>query len=241
MTKTGTHPPNNAAVLYCRVSTQGQANDGLSLEMQRERLHAYATLRGLDVVECVIEPAVSGSVPLTDRPNGRRVAELVSDGIVGHVVAWKLDRLFRDAADALVTTREWDRAGVALHLADMGGSSIDTSGAMGRMFLTMMAGFAEMERSLITERCAAGRRRKAEKGGYIGGEAPFGWTLTETGTLEANPSEQRVIGAAADLQGSGMSLRAIGAALSRRGLLPRGGSKWHPQTVKRVLSARQAA
>lgn len=68
------------------------------------------------------------------------------------MVALKLDRRFRDAADALVQTRVWDRAGIALHVVDMGGQSLNTASSMGRMFLTMTAAFAELERNLISER-----------------------------------------------------------------------------------------
>ena len=71
---------------------------------------------------------------------------------VGHIVALKLDRLFRDAADALHQSRAWDKAEIALHLVDMGGQSLNTASAMGRFFLNMMAGVAELERNLIAER-----------------------------------------------------------------------------------------
>src|SRR6266576_5058844 len=67
----------------------------------------------------------------------------------------KLDRLFRDAEDALRQTKAWDRTGISLHLVDIGGQSMNTGSAMGRMFLTLMAGFAELERNLIAERTTA--------------------------------------------------------------------------------------
>ena len=69
-----------------------------------------------------------------------------------HIITTKLDRLFRDCEDALKMSRHWDRAGVALHILDMGGQAIDTSTAIGRMFLTMTAGFAEFERNQTSER-----------------------------------------------------------------------------------------
>ena len=59
---------------------------------------------------------------------GRRVVEALKLHKAKHVVGLKLDRLFRDAADALAQTRAWDKAGIALHLCDMGGGSVDTSG-----------------------------------------------------------------------------------------------------------------
>jgi len=72
-------------------------------------------------------------------PGGRTLTDSVTQG-AKHIITTKLDRLFRDCEDALNMSRQWDRAGVALHVLDMGGQAIDTSTAIGRMFLTMTAG-----------------------------------------------------------------------------------------------------
>lgn len=45
-----------------------------------------------------------------------------------NVIALKLDRLFRNAADALTLTRQWDKTGIALHLVDVGGQAINLAG-----------------------------------------------------------------------------------------------------------------
>lgn len=96
--------------------------------------------------------------------------------LAAHVIAVKLDRPFFDAADALYqkTGWGWDRAGVALHLVDIGGQSLNTASAMGWMILTMMAGFAELERNLIAERTAdALAHKKAHHTPY--GPPPIGF------------------------------------------------------------------
>src|ERR1700677_2248069 len=134
--------PTNQAVGYIRVSTLDQSRNGVSLEAQEERLRAYCTAAGLHLVALIREDGVSASIPLADRPQGAELLAAMKNG-VAHVVTLKLDRLFRDAEDALRQTRAWDKAGVALHLVDMGGQSINTASAMGRMMLTMMAAFAE--------------------------------------------------------------------------------------------------
>ena len=53
------------------------------------------------------------------------------------------------AVDALTHVEEWDAAGIALHLVDLGGMSINTGSSMGKMLLTMLSGFAEFERNMI--------------------------------------------------------------------------------------------
>ena len=59
-------------------------------------------------------------------------------------------------------SRLWDRTGVALHILDMGGQAIDTSTAIGRMFLTMTAGFAEFERNQTSERTITAMQQKKQ-------------------------------------------------------------------------------
>ena len=133
------------AIAYLRVSTDRQ---GDSVELQAAKVAAYCAMRELDLVEVVEDAAVSGSVALAKRPAGRHLAEAMKRHGATNVVALKLDRLFRDAADALGQTKAWDRGGISLHLCDMGGSAVDTSSPMGRMMVTMLSGFAEFERVL---------------------------------------------------------------------------------------------
>jgi len=226
------------AVAYVRVSTEEQASEGVSLDAQEAALRAYCTMRGLTLVELVTDAGVSAGKPLARREGGRCVLDLVKRGEVGAVVAWKLDRLFRDCADCLTVTGRWDKAGVALHLVDMGGQAIDTSTAMGRFFLTVMAGAAEMERNLVRERTSAGMAHKKAKGERVG-TVPFGYRLAGDGVaLEENPSEQEVIARVAALRREGLTLQAITDRLNADGT-PARGKRWHLTTVARL--AKRAA
>lgn len=112
----------NTAVGYVRVSTQKQAAEGISLDAQEARIRAYCTMRRLDLVDVVVDAGVSaGKYTLDERNGGSRVLTAVSQGQACHVVALKLDRLFRNTIDCLTTVQAWDKAGVSLHLIDMGG------------------------------------------------------------------------------------------------------------------------
>lgn len=83
-------------------------------------------------------------------------------------------------------------------------------------------------------------RRKREWREYTGGHTPYGWRLAPDGVrLEADEAEQETIRMAREASTAGLSLRAIGAALADRGLLPRSG-RWHAETVKATLSAELA-
>ena len=222
------------AVLYVRVSTLDQAENGVSLDAQEERLRAYALASGLRVVAVLREEAVSGTVPLHSRPEGSRVVDLVALGKVQHVVALKLDRLFRSAVDALTTTEEWERRGVALHLVDMGGQSLNTGSAMGRMMLTMMAGFAQFERDLTAERTKAALAHKRDAGTAYS-PTPYGKTRTGD-LLEDDAAEMGVLSLIRQWRDSGETLRGIADRLNTQGVPSKRGGQWHASTVRYILA-----
>lgn len=224
------------AVAYVRVSTEEQAAEGVSVDAQIAAVRAYANLRGLDLVDVVVDAGVSAGKPLADRAGGAVVLDLVRRRKVRAVVGVKLDRLFRNAGDCLTTTEAWDKAGVALHLVDMGGQAIDTSSAMGRFFLTVMAGAAEMERNLIRERTTTALAHKRAQGKRTSKDAPIGQRIGNDGdTLEADADEQRAVSLARALRADGYTVRAIVDALEAAGIPPRG-ARWHPTTVNRMLT-----
>ena len=226
---------SKGAVGYVRVSTVEQVEDGVSLAAQTAQIQAYATLRGLELVEVIVDAGVSGGDALDTRDGGARLLGLVKSKRVGAVLACKLDRLFRDAADCLSTTAAWDKAGVALHLLDLGGQSIDTGSAMGRMFLTMAAGFAEMERNMVKERTRAALAHKKSKGERVGNIA-YGYQLSADGVaLEANAAEQAVISIVLELRAAGMSQRGIAEELNARGLATRTGGRFMQAQIVNIL------
>jgi DNA invertase Pin-like site-specific DNA recombinase len=226
------------AVAYIRVSTEEQSQEGVSLEAQEKSLRAYCTMRGLELTEVVCDAGVSGGKPFATRQGGLMLLQTLRKTKEPQaVVAWKLDRLFRDCADCLTVIRQWDKQGVALHLVDMGGQAVDTSSAMGRFFLTVMAGAAELERNQVRERTSMAMQHKAHKGEYIGGKLPYGQTLEDDGVhLVEVDEEQNVIHKVMKLQDQGFSLRSIAKELERVSIRPREGTTWHPQQIKRMLT-----
>ncbi len=235
MSKRPTSKPS-AVVAYVRVSTEEQANEGVSLDAQEARIRAYCAMRGLELAEVVVDAGVSAYKPLADREGGRRVLDMVRTRKVAAVVALKLDRLFRNAADCLDVCGAWDRAGVALHLVDIGGQAVDTSSAMGRFFLTVMAGAAELERNQIAERTSLALQHKRAKGELVG-SVPYGFTLADDGvTLVENEAEQGVIRTVREARDRGLSLRAIAAELERSGVVSRKGRRFEATQIARMTA-----
>lgn len=233
----GPAPAPNRAVAVVRVSLGSMAEHGVSLDAQRASVEAYAKAMGLELVEVVEDPGVSGAVPLAQRPGGRRVLELIERGDVSAVIAPKLDRLFRDAADCLVVTRSWDERGVALHLLDL---RIDTSTPIGRVFVALIASLAEWERSAIAARTSAALQHLASQGVTLGAEG-LGWERTDERDADGRLVVREVAGEGETvarihaLRRSGLSLAAIAAILTREGHPSKRGGTWWPATVRQIL------
>jgi DNA invertase Pin-like site-specific DNA recombinase len=225
---------SNTAIGYIRVSTADQADNGVSLDAQRERLQAYATLAGLDLVQIVEDAGVSGGTPLCERPGGAEMLALIRKHKAAHIVALKLDRLFRDAEDALRQTKAWDKAGVGLHLVDVGGQTINTGTAMGRMFLTMMAGFAELERGMIAERTASAMAHKKSRR-EVYSRPVLGFQAVD-GYLKPDDEEQLIVREIFAMREQGLSLRAIANDLNSRGIIGKRGGVYHASTIRAVLA-----
>src|SRR5215471_9651139 len=205
---------------YCRVSTDRQAIDGESLDVQRRQIEGYAHMHGLTLRGVTVEEGVSGSIPVHERPKGGPLFAKLRKGDV--VIAPKLDRLFRSALDALQVVEDLRKRGVSLHLLDLGG---DISGnGLSKLFLTIAAAFAETERDRIRERIGQIKADQKARGRYLGGIMPFGYRRGEQGQLAPHKGEQAAIREMVGLRAQGKALRAIAEGDAGQGLQdqPRG-------------------
>ena len=225
------------AVAYMRVSTHEQAESGLGLESQDSRIRAYCTMRNLDLIEAITDAGVSGGKPLASRDGGKRLLTVIRQHKADAVVMLKLDRMFRNAGDCLTTVETWEKAGVALHVVDLGGNAIDTTSAAGRFMLVVLAGAAEMERNLVSERTRSAMAVKKSNGQLIG-SVPFGFDLASDGrTLIENDTEQAIIQDIRNMRVSGKKLQQIADTLTERGIPTKTGNRngWGHQAIARIL------
>lgn len=227
------------AVIYCRVSSHEQAEHGVSLEAQERTLRLYCEIKKLDVVEVLIERAVSGSVPLNDRPNGQKIAVLIAEKKIGAVVVAKLDRAFRDTIDCLNNIEMWQKDGVAFHALDIGGgAAVDTSSYMGKFFITMIAAAAELERNRIRERIQEAMDHQKSQGKRFGA-ASLGEKLVD-GSYVDDPEGQRAKERLLALTQLGYSRRRVASILNEEGYKTQRGSKFTHDTVQCVINQERA-
>lgn len=180
----------------------------------------------------ILLAGITAKIKLNKRPEGSRIAKLTANGVC-HIVALKLDRLFRNAVDALSHVEEWEQAGISLHLVDMAGQSVNTGSSMGKMLITMLAGFAEFERNMIAERTTAAlRHMKAH--GEVYNHVPFGYRAND-GKLVADSTEQTVTARMQALRAEGVSYHEIANALNEDAVATKQGGIRRSQTVKNIL------
>lgn len=219
-------------LIYGRVSTDRQ-----ELSTQEQRCKEYAQFQRLgDVVE-LYDDDTSGSIPIWNRPQGRRLREMVLAGLdkerlqpkppVRHVIVAKLDRLGRNAEDLLAAFRWLRDHGVTLHIVDMGGDSLSTNGPYGKLMFTILAAMAEMERDMIRARIQDRLSVKRDRG-EVTGTVPYGFNAEPTGEFTAkgvpirrlvdHPAEQQVILRMHTLRQAGQSYHAIARELNLLGI-----------------------
>ena len=135
---------------YARVSTDGQ-----TLEGQQAALRSAGAER-------IFSEKISGTV--TDRKAlGKAIAALGAGDVL---LVTRLDRLARSTRHLLNTLAAISERGAAFRsLAD---AWADTTTPHGRLMVTVLAGLAEFERSLILARTGDGRARAQARGVRFG-------------------------------------------------------------------------
>lgn len=182
---------------YCRVSTLEQANaSAASLPEQERQNKLVASLRGASAFDLsqYVDAGVSGGLALSARPAGGKMLAEARKGDI--IVATKLDRLFRNALDALRTIDELREREIDLIVGDISGTETLANSPTAKCFFTMLAAFAELEHRRIAERITEGKTRKRGRGGFMGGHAPYGWKVVgqgRTSVLETDEREQAII------------------------------------------------
>ena len=94
---TRTASATTTAVGYIHVSTDKQADHGVSLDAQKAKLEAYATLYELTLVDIIVDAGVSAKT--LDRPGLARALAMLDKGQANALLVAKLDRLTRSVKD----------------------------------------------------------------------------------------------------------------------------------------------
>lgn len=217
---------------YIRVSTQGQADKGVSLEAQRAKIEAWCNLNDGELVAVFEDAGISGG-GMAKRDGLQDALKATTKGMA--LVAYSISRLARNTKDMLDIAERLEKKGADLVSLS---ERIDTTTASGRMIFRMLAVLAEFEKEQIGERTRmALAHKKANGEAYCG--APFGFDAI-AGRLVAVKKESAIVADILKLREAGASLADIANSLNDKGIEGKRGGKWFPSTV-RYLIQRQAA
>jgi DNA invertase Pin-like site-specific DNA recombinase len=219
------------------VSTERQAEEGLGLEVQEQAIRAWATEHGHRIVIWCRDEGVSGSNGLDARDGLAESLEALRSRSAQGIVVYRLDRLARDLVlqeQLLAEVRRMGGEVFSTSAAEAGYLRDDPDDPSRKLIRQVLGAVAEYERGMISLRLRAGRRRKAERGGYAYGAPPFGYRAVDGG-LVPDEHEQAVVLRIVELRKQGASLREIAATMQREGVAPRRGARWHPAVLRRIL------
>ncbi|HRG27375.1 MAG TPA: recombinase family protein [Chitinophagales bacterium] len=232
-------------VTYRRVSSIEQAEGGLSLDEQNERMDAWCQYMGYTVVERFIDSGISGSK--TSRPGFVSCMELVRKKQCDVVLIYSISRFARNTIATLEAVQLMQKNGVQFVSLK---ENIDTSNAMGYFFLTLMAAVAQLERDQDSERTLDLHQRKRERNERIGG-IPFGLRCVggafnakkgriSGGVLVANEEEMEIVNRIVELRGlpdePGETFESIANLLNTDGVPNRGEGLWNKSMVQKIYN-----
>lgn len=219
------------AVAYVRVSTEDQANEGVSLEAQQAKLAAWCVVNDCELLASHTDAGLSGG--RADNRPGLQAAIEQACRTKSVLVVYSLSRLARSTKDTIAIGEKLDKAGADLVSLS---EKIDTTSAAGKMIFRMLAVMAEFERDQVSERTSMAMAHKKSKCERVG-TVPYGFDLAaDAVTLVRNEAEQQVIEAIQAMRVQGLSYRKIAAELENQQILTKAGeAKWRHTTIKSIL------
>ena len=219
---------------YLRVSTDEQAEHGVSLESQKSRIIAYCKSQGWNLHDLYIDDGYSGKD--LNRPAMQRLIVDSKAQKIGAIVVIKLDRLSRRQKDVLYLLED------VFEPASVGFKSVsepfDTTTPFGKAAIGMMAVFAQLERETIVERVREGKKEAARQGRFMGGPIAQGYKYNhETKKLEIDALQADVVHFIFnEYLSSGKGYQHIADCLNERNTPPPGSAKeWGKGTIRMML------
>lgn len=217
--------------IYCRVSTDEQAREGVSLDEQQERLQAYCRAMGwAEEILLFIDDGFSAKS--TDRPQLHRLMEHIRNEQISKVMVTKLDRMSRRLLDLLTLIDMFQEHQVAFISIS---ESFDTNTPSGRLTLQVLGAVAEFERERIRERVLDNMFHAANQGKWLT-QSPYGYRL-EQKELVIHEPEASIVRRVYDLYDhQGLGYWAIARRLNEEGIPSKQNKEWSIRSIKLMLT-----
>lgn len=219
---------------YLRVSTEEQAEQGISIPAQKNRILSYFAAQGWELYDFYIDDGFSGKD--LNRPNIQRLINDAKKQKFKAIVVIKLDRLSRRQKDVLYLLED------VFDANHIGFKSVlepfDTTTPFGKAAIGMMAVFAQLERETIIERVKDAKRESAKQGRFMGGRAPYGYKhIPGSKTVEINDLEAPIIRFIFDAYMNRHGYQNIADQLNTLGTPPPAtAAQWQRSTIRAIVN-----
>jgi site-specific DNA recombinase len=204
-------------VSYIRVSTEGQANEGFSLDAQERKIAAACIASDLDRVASFVD--AGNTARNLARPGLQAALGALTSGQAQGLIVAKLDRLTRRLRDLTGLVDQYFGPYSLISVSD----ALDTRTAGGRMVLHILGAIAEWESDTISERTKEGMAEGKRQGRRFG----------------PRPLEGPAVARMAALRLSGETLATIALTLAKEGHAPPRGRGWSKETIRQALARRK--
>jgi site-specific DNA recombinase len=221
--------------IYIRVSTEDQAKEGYSLEVQREYLEFFAKREGLTIFKIYQDDGITGYS--TERPALKGLLKDAKEKRFDLVLVYKIDRFSRNLKDLLNLVDELSSYGIGFKSAT---EPFDTTTSAGKLMFQQLGSFAEFERNRIAERVFPGMVKGVQQGNWQGARyGPYGYKYNkEKKLLETNEEEARVVKLIYTMFLCDKSIRRITEYLTRKGYRNRKGNIFTTKLIGDILKNR---
>lgn len=217
--------------IYIRVSTEEQVKEGYSISAQTQKLKAFCISQEWEVTGLYIDEGISAKD--MDRPQLQQMIKDIKDEKIECVLVYRLDRLTRSVLDLYKMLEIFEKHDCKFKSAT---EVYDTTTAMGRMFITIVAALAQWERENMGERISFGYAEKVRQGKYAHNHSPFGFHLNkDTYKLEINPREAEIVKTIYKLYRE-MGMVTVARHLNNNRIFTRAGNYWSDNTIMKVLT-----
>lgn len=222
---------HRSVALYCRVSTDEQAREGVSLDEQQERLKAYCRAMGWsNELQIFVDDGYSAKN--LERPELKRLLHAVKSGTVSRIMVTKLDRMSRrllDLLNLIDLLQDYEVSFVSIS------ESFDTNTPSGRLTLQVLGAVAEFERERIRERVFENMLHAATTGKWLT-QSPYGYDLVDK-ALVINHTESHIVKRVYDMYlNEGLGFYSIAKRLNEEGIPSRQRKEWSIRAIKLMLT-----
>ncbi len=219
------------AAIYCRVSTEGQEQDGTSLQTQLEACQEYCQVKSYEVA---YEFSEAWSGLSLERPKLAELREIVRSESVDCVVVYSLDRFSRDPVHGVILMQELEKHGVSLEAAI---ETVDNS-EVGKLVFYIKGYAAKLDAERRRDATGRGKRALLKQGKLPQGNGIgiYGYKrLKDYKKRIALEHEAKVVQRMFEIVARSVSCFKIARTLNEESIPTKSGKKWEARTVSRIV------